>query len=36
LLRAITTFVADRPPFDDVTVMTVRYHGSSPSSPTMF
>lgn len=34
LLGAVRTFVADRPPFDDVTVMTVRYFGSNPSSPT--
>ena len=34
LLGAIRTFVADRPPFDDVTVMTVRYLGQTSSSPT--
>ncbi|HEU4724397.1 MAG TPA: PP2C family protein-serine/threonine phosphatase [Candidatus Eisenbacteria bacterium] len=33
LLGAVRAFVADRPPFDDVTVMTVRYHGSTSSSP---
>lgn len=34
LLDAVRAFVADHPPFDDVTVMAVRYHGQTPSSPT--
>lgn len=34
LLGAVRTFVADRPPFDDVTVMTVRYLGRTTASPT--
>ncbi len=34
LLGAVRTFVADHPPFDDVTVMAVRYHGPTRPSPT--
>lgn len=34
LLGAVRTFVADHPPFDDVTVMAVRYHGQTSSNPT--
>jgi len=34
LLDAVRTFAAERPPFDDVTVMAVRYLGQTQPSPT--